>query len=69
MEIFLLVEELLQPVRQNDVRVVKAAIFFVKLVVLVILDPIRHAVVGEAAWIRSSLDHAATGHLFARAGR
>lgn len=45
LEVLLLVEELLEPVGEDDVCVVKAAVFLVELVVLVIFDVGWHRVV------------------------
>lgn len=52
----------MQAVRQDDVRVVQAAVLFVELVVLVVLDPIGHAVVEQGAIVGSpGLNHVVAG--------
>lgn len=45
LEVLLLVEELLEPVGEDDVSVVEAAVFLVELIVLVIFDVRGHRVV------------------------
>ena len=47
LKVLLLIEQLLQPIGQDDVGVVEAAILLVKLVVLIVFHTSWHAVVGH----------------------
>ena len=57
LQVFLLVEQLLQTIGQDDVCVVEAAVLLVELVVLVVLHARRHTVVGHGSLVIASIDH------------
>ena len=59
LQVLLLVEQLLQAIGEDDVRVVEAAILLIELVVLVVLHARRHTVVGHGCRCGSLVVNAA----------